>query len=189
MVGLRQLATRLPPIAVKSLENMSMKVLGCISLISAPAANAFSPPASRMHPILSSASRSSTAAAISLNTPKDSALSSFGRLSVMMPTPPLLSTMMYSNVLMIHPADVTGNVPAGAVGIKWGDTAAGSSALRPTRHPKARLRHEHPRRGGHRQQRAEADENLPDQRGLVPGGALIAGGDRCGGRGRRLGRG
>jgi hypothetical protein len=31
-------------------------------------------------------------------------LSIFGRFSVMMPTAPLLSTMMYSNVAMIHPA-------------------------------------------------------------------------------------
>ena len=43
------------------------------------------------------------AAAISRNTPNDSALSIFGRFSVMMPTAPLLSTMMYSNVAMIHP--------------------------------------------------------------------------------------
>jgi len=35
---------------------------------------------------------------------------------------------------MIHPADVAGNVPAGAMGIKWGDAAAGSGTLRPTRH-------------------------------------------------------
>jgi hypothetical protein len=100
MVGLRQRATRSPPMAVKSLENMSMKVLGCISLMSAPAANAFSLPVKRMQPILSSASRSSIAAAISRNTPKDSALSNLGRLSVRMPTAPLLSTMMCSNVLM-----------------------------------------------------------------------------------------
>ena len=93
-----------------------MKVLGCISLMSAPAAKAFSPPASRMQPILSSASRSSTAAAISLNTPKDSALSIFGRFSVMTPTAPLLSTMMCSNVLMVHPArDFTGQCA------RWGD--------------------------------------------------------------------
>ena len=81
-----------------------MKLFGCISLMSAPAANAFSLPVSRMQPILSSDSRSSTAAAISRNTPNDSALSIFGRFSVMMPTAPLLSTMMYSNVAMIHPA-------------------------------------------------------------------------------------
>jgi hypothetical protein len=30
-------------------------------------------------------------------------LSIFGRFSVMMPTGPLLSTMMHSNVVMIHP--------------------------------------------------------------------------------------
>src|SRR5580693_8810488 len=123
--------------AVKSLENMSMKVFGCISLMSAPAAKAFSPPASRMHPILSSASRSSTAAAISRNTPNDSALSILGRFNVMTPTAPLLSTMMCSNVLMIHPApDFAGNVPAGGMGFKWDASS---------------LRHEHPRGGGHRQ--------------------------------------
>jgi len=51
----------------------------------------------------SSASRSSTAAAISRNTPNDNAFSIFGRFSVMMPTAPLLSTMMFSNVAMVHP--------------------------------------------------------------------------------------
>jgi hypothetical protein len=103
IVGFRQAATRPPPIAAKSLENMSMKVFGCISLMSAPAAKAFSLPVTRMHPIASSASRSSTAAAISRNTPNDSALSIFGRFSVIMPTAPLLSTMMNSNVAMVHP--------------------------------------------------------------------------------------
>jgi hypothetical protein len=82
---------------------MSIKVFGCISLMSAPAAKAFSPPVSTMQPIFSSASRSSIAAAISLNTPNDNALSIFGRLSVTMPTAPLLSTMMFSNVPMVHP--------------------------------------------------------------------------------------
>ena len=97
-----------------------MKLFGCISLMSAPAANAFSLPVSRMQPILSSASRSSTAAAISPNTPNDSALSIFGRFSVMMPTAPLLSTMMYSNVAMIHPGyRFAVNVPAAGVGFKW----------------------------------------------------------------------
>ena len=100
MVGLRQRATRSPPIAVKSLLNMSMKPFGCISLMSAPAAKAFSLPVIRMQPILSSASRSSTAAAISRNTPNESAFSIFGRFSVMTPTGPLLSTMMNSNVAM-----------------------------------------------------------------------------------------
>ena len=98
---------------------MSMKPFGCISLMSAPAAKAFSLPVTRMQPILSSASRSSTAAAISRNTPNDSALSIFGRFSVMMPTAPLLSTMMYSNVLISHPTTkFAGNVPAGGMGFK-----------------------------------------------------------------------
>src|SRR5215510_11235775 len=63
MVGLRQRAMRSPPIAAKSSENISMKPFGCISLMSAPAAKAFSLPVTTMQPILSSASRSSTAAA------------------------------------------------------------------------------------------------------------------------------
>jgi hypothetical protein len=44
----------------------------------------------------------------------------------------LPSTMMYSNVLMIHPADVAGNVPAGAVGIKWGEDGNRAYARVPT---------------------------------------------------------
>ena len=108
-----------------------MKLFGCISLMSAPAANAFSLPVSRMQPILSSASRSSTAAAISRNTPNDSALSIFGRFSVMMPTAPLLSTMMYSNVAMIHPGyRFAGNVPAAGVGFKWGGKRIPDAACR-----------------------------------------------------------
>ena len=47
------------------------------------------------------------------------------------------------------------------------------------------LRHEHARGGGHRQQCAEGDEDLADQRGLVPGRAVAAGGQR---RGCRCGR-
>src|SRR5882757_9589568 len=170
MVGLRQLATRSPPMAVKSLENMSMKIFGCISLMSAPAANAFSPPASRMQPILSSASRSSIAAAISLNTPNDSALSIFGRFSVIMPTAPWLSTMMCSNVLMVHPADVAGNVPAGGMGFKDEPCPGRGAALWRCAASGARdaLRHEHARGGGHGQHRAEADEDFTDQGGLVP---------------------
>ena len=88
MVGLRQVATRSPPIAVKSLLNMSMKPFGCISLMSAPAANAFSLPVSTMQPIASSASNSSIAVAISPNTPNDSAFSILGRLRRMRPTAP-----------------------------------------------------------------------------------------------------
>jgi hypothetical protein len=39
---------------------------------------------------------------------------------VITPTAPLLSTMMYSNVLMLHPVpDFAGNVPADGMGFKW----------------------------------------------------------------------
>src|SRR5579859_564924 len=172
MVGLRHLATRSPPIEAKSLESMSMKPFGCISLMSAPAANALSLPVTTMQPIVSSASRSSTAAAISRNTPNDSAFSILGRLSLMMPTAPRLSTMMCSNVLMTHPAssNCAGNVPPGGVGFKWVRLLA-------------QLRHEHARGRGDREQRAETDEDLSDQRGLVPGRALAAGDDGRGARG------
>src|ERR1700726_3452518 len=196
MVGLRQRATRSAPIPMKSLENISMKDFGCISLMSAPAANAFSPPASRMHPMLSSASRSSTAAAISLNTPKDSALSIFGRFSVMTPTAPLLSTMMCSNVLMVHPvADFRGQCARWRDGLQvgascpWRGAAPWRCALRPGQ--ETTLRHEHARGGGHGEQRAEADEDFPDQGGLIPGGAFIVAGSHHGRHrgGRRVGRG
>src|SRR4029453_7444894 len=187
---------------VKSLENMSMKVLGCISLMSAPAAKALSPPVSRMQPILSSASRSSMAAAISLNTPKDSALSIFGRFSVMTPTAPLLSTMMCSNVLMVHPArDFTLQCA------RWGDrlqvgmattvpslrgvsatnpiqlapaasgllrAACDRACIRATCRLTMKLPNEHACGGGHCQQRTKADEDFADQGGLVPGGLFVA---------------
>src|SRR5213595_1717145 len=183
MVGLRQLATRSPPMAVKSLENMSMKLFGCISLMSAPAANAFSLPVTRMQPILSSASRSSTAAAISPNTPNDKALSIFGRFSVMMPTAPLLSTMMYSNVLIGHPGSIRGGM-CPLTG--W---ASSGMSLTPGSAPHwgsprgwgKPLRHEHARGGSHGQQRAEGDEDFSDRRSFVPGRAVTAGG--CGGSG------
>src|SRR4051794_18707606 len=146
---------------------MSMKLFGCISLMSAPAANAFSLPVRRMQPMLSSASRSSIAAAISRNTPNDSALSILGRFSVTMPTLPLLSTMMVSNAAMADPALIArANVPVGARGFKGHERG---------------LRHEHPHRGSQRQQTAKGDENLADQRGLAPGGIIAAGGG-----GRRL---
>src|SRR4051812_2133866 len=163
MVGLRQRATRSPPIAVKSLENMSMKVFGCISLISAPAANAFSLPVNRMQPMPSSASRSSIAAAISRNTPNDSAFSILGRFRVTMPTPPLLSTMMVSNVAMADPAQKSRAMCLLARGASRGPRGLG---------------HEHPRCGGKRQQGAKGNEDLADQRGLAPRGIIVACGDR-----------
>src|SRR4029077_13254651 len=168
MVGLWQLATRSPPIAVKSLENMSIKPFGCISLMSAPAAKAFSLPVIRMHPMPSSASRTSTAAAISRNTPNDSALSIFGRFSVIMPTAPLLSTMMFSNVAMVHPgAWFRGQCARCRDGLQ-----VGGKASRPRRRARADdLSYEHACGGGHCEQRAEGDEDLSDQRGLIPRGA------------------
>src|SRR5436190_11877850 len=170
---------RSPPIAAKSAENISIKSFGCISLMSAPAANAFSLPVTRMQPILSSASRSSTAAAISRNTPNDKALSIFGRFSVMMPTAPLLSTMMVSNVLISHPAKFCGQCARWRDGLQVG---SGSDAPRCVR-ARRELRHEHPRGGGNRQQCTEGDEDLSDQRGLIPGRVIAAGGGRYAGAG------
>ena len=117
-----------------------MKPFGCISLMSAPAAKAFSLPVTRMQPILSSASRSSTAAAISRNTPNDSALSIFGRFSVMMPTAPLLSTMMYSNVLISHPTTISRAMCPLAGWASRGWQGAGKGVPR-TRRSGARGRH------------------------------------------------
>src|SRR5690349_2326671 len=186
MVGLRQRAMRSPPIAAKSDENMSMKPFGCISLMSAPAAKAFSLPVTTMQLIGSSASRSSTAAAISRNTPKDSALSIFGRFSVMTPTAPLDSTMMCSNVLMGHPGCKFGaTLPASRRGFKRPD-APEKRARRKLEG--TRLCHEHARGGRDGEQRAEGNKNLADQRSLVPGRSLLR--DDLGGRyglGRRYG--
>src|SRR4051812_45503558 len=155
---------RSPPMAAKSDENMSIKPFGCISLMSAPAAKAFSLPVTTMQPIASSASRSSTAAAISLKTPNDSALSSFGRFSVMTPTAPLDSTMMCSNVLMGHPGWNLGrHCPqpgkASRAGFKWPVRALKQDAPGLGK----RLRHEHARGRRNGEQRAEGDEDLADQ--------------------------
>jgi hypothetical protein len=59
-----------------------------ISLMSAPAANAFSLPVSTAHPWLASASNASSAAIHSVSTGELSAFSACGRLSVMSVTPP-----------------------------------------------------------------------------------------------------
>ena len=59
------------------------------------------------------------AAAISRNTPNDSAFSIFGRFSLTMPTAPLLSTMMCSKTAMTHPAnDCQRTMPAAGMGFK-----------------------------------------------------------------------
>ena len=72
-----------------------MKVLSAISLMSAPAAKALSLPVSSMQPMPSSASKASIAWISSLMSARLSALSCCGRLSRMMPTRPLVSTMMF----------------------------------------------------------------------------------------------
>jgi hypothetical protein len=70
--------------------------LSAISLISAPAAKAFSLPVITRQPILSSASKASIACFNSSMSARLSALSACGRLSRMTPTRPLVSTMMFS---------------------------------------------------------------------------------------------
>ncbi len=80
----------------KSLPNASMKVLSAISLMSAPAAKAFSEPVISMQPMLASASKAPTACVTSAISAALSALSAFGRLRRMTPTRPLVSTMMFS---------------------------------------------------------------------------------------------
>jgi len=56
-----------------------------------------------------------------LNTPNDNALSIFGRLSVMMPTAPLLSTMMCSKRAHDPTPRLTSHAmcPLAGVGFKW----------------------------------------------------------------------
>ena len=73
-----------------------MKLLPDISLMSAPAANAFSEPVMITQPILSSASKASSAAVMSSLTCAFSALSACGRFRRTMPTLPLVSTRMVS---------------------------------------------------------------------------------------------
>ena len=64
--------------------------------MSAPAAKAFSDPVTTIAPTLSSASNACTAATSSASTCELSALSAFGRLSVIRPTLPRVSVMMVS---------------------------------------------------------------------------------------------
>src|SRR5262245_52362334 len=71
----------------------SRYVLFAISLISAPAANAFSEPAMTMHVMFGSASQAAMAAPSSVISAALSALSACGRLRRMTPTLPLVSTI------------------------------------------------------------------------------------------------
>ena len=167
-------ATRSPPIAVKSLENMSMKLFGCISLMSAPAAKAFSLPVSRMHPILSSASRSSIGGG---DLPEHAERQRIEHFRAVQRDDADRALAFDNDVFERAHAPprwliFAGNVPAGGVGFKWHDlkrtrlAACGLEALSRThlqRPGHLTLRHEHPRGGGHRQQCAEADEDLADQ--------------------------
>ena len=75
--------------------------MACISLMSAPAANALSLPVMTMQPMPSSASKVSRAAESSLITCALSALSALGRLSLTIPTRPLVSTMMVSYAMPV----------------------------------------------------------------------------------------
>src|SRR5260221_12355723 len=69
-----------------------MKSRPCISLMSAPAANALSLPVITRQPIVGSPSRSSSAWPSSTTSASQSALSAWGRSSVIRPTRPRFST-------------------------------------------------------------------------------------------------
>src|SRR3990172_275874 len=80
-----------------------MKLLGAISLMSAPAAKALSLPVTIMTLIAESFSKSSTARVISSISAWHSAFRACGRLRVMMPVLPRFSTMMFSKVMGLFP--------------------------------------------------------------------------------------
>jgi len=63
--------------------------------MSAPAAKALSDPVTTMAPMASSASKAATACPSSAIRPFDSAFMAFGRLSVISPTLPRVSTRMF----------------------------------------------------------------------------------------------
>ena len=93
MIGFRAFAT-FSQREMKSPTKASAKVLSCISLMSAPAANAFSEPVSTIAPIAGSDSKASSAALRSSIKAADSAFRACGRLSLMRPTAPCVSTRM-----------------------------------------------------------------------------------------------
>src|SRR6516165_1903427 len=93
--GLRAAATRCQ-VAAKSARKTSVNPLPAISLISAPAAKALSEPVMMMQPTLLSASNASMARASSRINALLRALSACGRLSLIRPTRPRVSTMMVS---------------------------------------------------------------------------------------------
>ncbi len=70
--------------------------LDCISLMSAPAAKAFSEPVSTTQPISMSASKVSRAEPSSLIKAAHKAFRALGRFRVIRPTCPRVSTVMFS---------------------------------------------------------------------------------------------
>ena len=95
MVGVR-VAANLPHGAKKSAAKTSANDSSAISLMSAPAANAFSLPVMMIAPIPGSLSNSAAAVVTSFITWLLSALSALGRFSVMVPTRSSRSTRMVS---------------------------------------------------------------------------------------------
>ena len=96
ITGLRQRAMRSQSRVMKSSRYVPGQVRFCISLMSAPAAKAFSDPVMTMAPIASSTSKASRAWLRSLSSAAQSALSACGRLSAISPTLPRVSTVMFS---------------------------------------------------------------------------------------------
>ena len=95
MVGVR-VAANLPHAAKKSAAKTSANDRFAISLMSAPAANAFSLPVRMIAPMPASSSSSAAAVVTSLITWVLSALRAFGRFSVMVATRPSRVTRIVS---------------------------------------------------------------------------------------------
>ena len=95
MVGVR-VAANLPHAAKKSEENTSANESSAISLMSAPAANAFSLPVMTIAPMPVSSSNSAAAVMTSFITWVLRAFSAFGRFSVIVPTRSSRVTRMVS---------------------------------------------------------------------------------------------
>ena len=95
MTGVRTAANCVQPPKWSPIS-MSSPVLDSISLMSAPAANARSDPVTTIAPIPSSVSKADVAATRSHMTCEFSAFSASGRLRVIQPTRPRVSTRIVS---------------------------------------------------------------------------------------------
>mmetsp|Transcript_12457 Transcript_12457/g.50101 ORF Transcript_12457/g.50101 Transcript_12457/m.50101 type:complete len:241 (-) Transcript_12457:150-872(-) len=95
MMGFFNLATS-PQSPRRSFVYVSGYVRPAISLMSAPAAKAFSEPVRTIAPTAASWSKALAAALTSATSGEESALSAFGRFSVMSPTAPRCSAVMNS---------------------------------------------------------------------------------------------